>query len=429
LNTRTASFFQFGRSRRSLTILDQALVSGSNFITGILLVRGLGLVEFGRFTIAYAILLLANSVQLSFISSPMITLGSLCATNEERRRFVRGIFGVQLIFCAIASVLAVIGTGVYVGIRHHAGAMEFLLPFASAVVAFLTQDWLRRYYFTVGKAAASLWNDIISYFGQVVVLCLLWWAHRLTLNTALWSIAITSGAAFALGAMLERLGCTRQETRESWRQAHAISIDLGIANQLQWLVYQGAMLIGAGVVGAQAAGGVRATQNIVGPVNVAYQAMENIVPVRAAEEMKRGGIERVSAFLFRFGAIGFVALLVFFSAAALFSRQFLSFFYGHQLHEYAGVLDLQMLYFLLTWPIRQVAFLFRTIKKTRPILIGSVVAAVVSLAAVYPAVRGFGAIGIMLAAVAAQIGNLAYMVVVWARMPKAPAQVFEAQPE
>jgi len=424
-----ANIFQFGRSRRSLTILDQALVSGSNFITGIILVRGLGLIEFGRFTIAYAILLLANSVQLSFISSPMITLGSLCATTAERRHFVRGIYGVQIIFCTMASVLAVLGVAVYVSFRHHAGAMEFLWPFASAVVAFLMQDWLRRYYFTVGKAAASLWNDAISYLGQVVILCLLWWPHRLTLNTALWSVAITSGVAFVLGALLEKLGCTREETRRSWHHAHAISIDLGIANQLQWLVYQGAMLIGAGVVGPQAAGGVRATQNIVGPVNVAYQAMENIVPVRAAEEMKRGGIQRVSAFLFRFGSIGFAVLLVFFSVTALFSRQFLSFFYGRQLHAYAAVLDLQMLYFLLTWPIRQVTFLFRTIRHTRPILIGSVVAAVVSLAAVYPAVRGFGATGIMLAAVAAQIGNLAYMAVTWARMPKARAPVFETQPE
>jgi hypothetical protein len=47
-----ASLLHFSRSRRSLTILDQALVSGSNFITGIILVRGLGLIEFGRFTIA-----------------------------------------------------------------------------------------------------------------------------------------------------------------------------------------------------------------------------------------------------------------------------------------------------------------------------------------------------------------------------------------
>ena len=429
MNRRVINLLQFGASRRSQTIADQILVSGSNFITGIILVRGLGLVEFGKFTVAYAILLLANSVQLSFISSPMITLGSLCPTVEERRVFVRGIFGVQMVFCAIASVATIVGTAIYVALYRHTTATGFLLPFASAVVAFLMQDWLRRYYFTVGKAAASLWNDAVSYLGQVLVLSILWWMHQLTMNTALWSIAVTSCVAFALGAVSERLGCTREETADAWRRARGISIDLGISNQLQWLVYQGAMLVGAGVVGAQAAGGVRATQTVIGPVNVAFQAMENIVPVRAAEEMRHGGIERASAFLFRFAAAGFVALLVVFSIAALFAGPFLSFFYGHQLHAYAGVLDLQMLYFLIAWPIRQVSFLFRTIKNTRPILIASTVAAVISLSLVYPAVRNFGALGIMFAAVAGQIGNLVYLLLAWVRMPLRRASALQAQPD
>jgi O-antigen/teichoic acid export membrane protein len=357
----------------------------------------------------------------------MITLGSLCATPKERRQFVRGIFGVQMIFCAIATVASIAGAAIYVALRHRDISGGFLLPFTAAVIAFLMQDWLRRYYFTIGKASASFWNDVVSYLGQVVVLCVLWGAHHLTMNTALWSIAVTSGAAFAMGGALERLGSTRAATADAWRRSHAISIDLGIANQLQWLVYQGAMLIGAGVIGAEAAGGVRATQNIIGPVNIAFQAMENIVPVRAAEEMRRGGIERASAFLFRFGAKGFVALLLFFAVAALFSKQFLSFFYGHQLHTYAAVLDLQMLYFLLTWPIRLVTFLFRTIKSTRPILLASVAAAVVSLALVYPAVRHFGASGIMFAAVAGQLANLAYLIFAWMRMPMASATTMEAE--
>ena len=429
MNRRLRDLLQFGGSRRTQTIADQVLVSGSNFITGIILVRGLGLVEFGKFTVAYAILLLANSVQLSFISSPMITLGSLCPTVEERHHFVRGIFGVQMIFCAIASAAAVLGTVIYIAFYRHVTPAGFLLPFASAVVAFLMQDWLRRYYFTVGKAAASLWNDAISYLGQVLVLSLLWWTHQLTMNTALWAIALTSCVAFGLGAVLERLGCTREETTDAWRRSRGSSIDLGISNQLQWLVYQGAMLVGAGVVGAQAAGGVRATQNVIGPVNVAFQAMENIVPVKAAEEMRRGWIERVSAFLFRFGAIGFFFLLAVFSVGALFSGPFLSFFYGHQLHAYSGVLDLQMLYFLLAWPIRQVSFLFRTIKSTRPILIASIVAAIISLSLVYPAVRGFGAVGIMFAAVAGQIGNFVYLLLAWVRMPLRRATALQAQPD
>ncbi len=401
------------KSRRSQTVLDQIVVSGSNFVTGIILVRGLGLSEFGKFTVAYAILLLANSIQLSFISSPMLTLGSLCATEEERHHFVRGIFGVQLFFCAIALLLVTVSAIAYLFIHPGAASNGFVLAFAAGVVFYLMQDWLRRYYFTVGKAAASVWNDAISYLGQLVVLCLLWWTKHLTVESAFWAIALTSGLAFAVGAVAERIGCTAVETKEAWHKARGISVDLGVANQLQWLVYQGAMLVGASVVGAQAAGGVRATQNVIGPVNVAFQAMENIVPIRAGEEMRRGGIKQASRFLFRFGAAGFAALLVVFLITSLFSARFLALFYGHQLRAYSGVLNLQMLYFLLAWPVRQLTFLFRTIRKTSPILISSIVAALISISLVYPMVRRFDALGIVMAAVAGQIGNLLYLAVAW----------------
>ena len=83
---RGISVQQLTTGRSAKTVVDQILVSGSNFLTGIILVRGLGLVSFGKFTVAYVILLLANSIQLSFISSPMITLGALCVTDDERRR-------------------------------------------------------------------------------------------------------------------------------------------------------------------------------------------------------------------------------------------------------------------------------------------------------------------------------------------------------
>lgn len=420
---------RFARGRSIQTILDQVLVSGSNFLTGIILVRGLGLGEFGRFTIAYVFLLLANSVQLSFVSSPMITLGSLCATSEERRDFVQGVYGIQLVFCAIATVVTVASTVIYMTFDRSGTPSGFLLPYGAAVAFFLMQDWLRRYYFTVGKAGSSVWNDAVSYVGQVIVLCALWFVHRLTIDTAFWAIALTSGLAIVVGAALERLRIHTGSTREAWRRTQSLSVDLGLANQLQWLVYQGAMLIGASVAGPQAAGGVRATQTVIGPVNVAFQAMENIVPIRAAEEMHRGGIHKVATFLFRFGAVGFVALLIIFSAASLLSGRFLAFFYGHHLRTYAGVLNLQMLYFLLAWPIRQLTFLFRTIENPRPILYAAILAAFVSLSVVYPMVRSYGALGIVLAAVAGQIGNLLYLTVAWMRGPStAKTDIANAEP-
>ena len=422
MDLRGLRLHKFARGRSAQTVADQILVSASNFLTGIILVRGMGLEAFGKFTIAYVILLLANSIQLSFICSPMITLGSLCATQVERRAFVRGVYGVQVVFCAIATLTTVVATVVYMKVDRSGVPPDFILPFSTAVALYLLQDWLRRYYFTIGKAQASVWNDAISYVGQVLVLGILWRAHALTIGTAFWTIALTSGLAFAIGASLEKLQSNRVEISSAWRRIRTLSIDLGIANQLQWLVYQGAMLVGASVAGPQAAGGVRATQNVIGPVNIAFQAMENIVPIRAAEEMRRGGIKQAARFLFRFGAVGFVGLLMVFSAASLLSGRFLSFFYGHQLRVYAGVLNLQMLYFLLAWPIRQLSFLFRTIESTRPILISSVVAAVMSMSLVYPMVRGYGALGIVMAAVGGQIGNLVYLAVAWMRVSSSTNQ-------
>jgi len=418
--------FLFQSNRRTQTILDQLVVSGSNFATGILLVRGLGLSEFGKFTVAYAILLLANSVQLSFISSPMLTLGALCSTPEEMRYFVRGMYGVQLMFCAMASFVAALAVLLYILLHPGAVPLGLVLAFTTAVVFFLMQDWLRRYYFTVGKAASSIWNDAISYLGQLVVLGLLLWARRLTVETAFWAIALTSALAFGIGVVAEQLSNTLAETRAAWGKARRISLDLGIANQLQWFVYQGAILVGASLVGPQAAGGVRATQNVIGPVNVAFQAMENIVPIRAGEEMRRGGIRQASRFLFRFGSAGVLALLIVFSIASLFSAQFLTLFYGHQLRDYSSVLNLQFLYFLLAWPIRQLSFLFRTIRKTSPILISSIVAATLSMLLVYPFVRHLDALGIVMAAVAGQVGNLGYLIFAWVRIrAKAGAEPLE----
>jgi O-antigen/teichoic acid export membrane protein len=371
------------KGRRNQTILDQLIVSGSNFATTILLVRGLGLQKFGIFAIVYALILLANNVQLSFICSPMITLAALSEAGAPRTRYLRGMFGVQLWFCGVVMVVAAFGGAIYLRFKGVSGEAGLLPAFLVSLVAFLMQDWLRRYYFAAGKAQHSIWNDLISYLGQALLLLGLLYYHQMTVNIALWSIAGTSGLAYVLGQSIERLSFTRLESQAAWQQSRKLSRDLAIASQLQWFVYQGAMLLGAGILGAEAAGSVRATQNVVGPINVAYQAMENIVPLRAGEEMRKGGIRRLVAFLVRFGAKGLIALSLVFLSIVFVAKPFLILCYGRGVGIYAGVLDLQMLYFLLLWPLRQLNYLFRTIERTSSILISSFVAAATSLLLLY----------------------------------------------
>src|SRR6202035_433144 len=125
--------------------------------------------------------------------------------------------GVQLRFCAIVTAVAAIVSGVFLWFKPRFGGVQVLPAFLLSVFFFLMQDWLRRYYFAAGKSQDAVWNDVISYIGQALLLLVLMFTHALTVNTAFWSIALTSAAAFLLGLTLDRIGYHNAEMREAWR--------------------------------------------------------------------------------------------------------------------------------------------------------------------------------------------------------------------
>src|SRR5690348_7922098 len=58
-------------------VADQALISGTNFVTMVLVARGLGSpAEFGTFTLVYSALLFANIFQVALVTQPHNVLGT-----------------------------------------------------------------------------------------------------------------------------------------------------------------------------------------------------------------------------------------------------------------------------------------------------------------------------------------------------------------
>src|SRR5580698_1718697 len=58
-----AMFARVFRGRSTVALADQVVISGSNFVTNVVLVRALGLSEYGKYSIAYLLLLYANALQ------------------------------------------------------------------------------------------------------------------------------------------------------------------------------------------------------------------------------------------------------------------------------------------------------------------------------------------------------------------------------
>lgn len=347
----------------SWVVADQALVSAMNFLTAVALVRLLGLRSYGSYVTLYAIVLYFYAVSMSLISSPMFSLVPQC-DPAERRRLLGGILWLQ---CGLAcgSGLVVLGAGELCGQWQPTWPLHGnLLPLAVATSGLQLQDWLRRYFFLVEKPAYALQNDAVSSIGQVAAILLLFARHRLTVGSTLLAVGATSLLAFLMGLrqmeavpLPEALG---EATRKLWRASR----DLFFASQAQWAGSQGLLLIGAGLLGSGAAGVIRASQTLLGPLGVFFQMFENVIPAHAARCYRNAGTVGLLRFLRTSVLLGTAGLLIVSALIAVFSQKLLILLYGPALAPFYPVVLAQLVYLALSYWWYHALYLHRTLQST-----------------------------------------------------------------
>jgi|GEM_PF-1068320 O-antigen/teichoic acid export membrane protein len=409
----SALFGRFSRGRSSMALADQILISGSNFATNIVLVRGLGLSEYGKYSIAYLFLLYANALQMSFVASPMLSIAPLMS-GKEKRQFVDGMLTVQL----LASLLAFVAFAI-AGATSRLFTTFFSLPsifaFACCVGTFQLQDWLRRYYFLYHKGKFAIASDFISYFVQLLLLVVLWRVGQLTLFRTFLVMCITSVAGFLMGPLTDRLRPEIVHLRETWARCKSLSRDLLIANQVRWFGVQGVLLIGTGIVGAAAAGGLRATLSLAGPVNLVLTSIENVVPIRIAEELKKTGAQGAYSFTRRaiVGGTALFGLLI--VPIGIFGRPILRFLYGPAMVAFYVPMLLQLASIVVQIASNLWVYFYRGVRDTRALLRGNALSAIASVATVYFFGHLWQAPGIVLSSLFGLASAVVYFIVHWMR--------------
>lgn len=408
-----AQLVRFSRGRSAVALADQIMVSAANFAAGIILVRGLGLVEFGKYSVAYLLLLYANSLQMSFIASPMLTLAPLMQ-DKEKRQFVNGMLAIQLVaslllfvFFALAGAACRLFTAFY--------SLPCVLAFALCIGTFQLQDWVRRYYFLCNKGRLAIVSDFISYVVQFLLLFALWRAGSLTLLHTFEVMCITSLAGFVIGPITERLRPATKHVRETWARCKVLSRDLLIANQVRWFGIQGVFLIGTGIVGMAAAGGLRAAGNLAGPMYLLLVSFENVIPIRIAEILKAkgtaGAVEYVKHAIL--GTTAFFSLLIL--PLSILGRPILRLLYGPAMVAFYLPLVLQMVNIVVQAAATQSFYLFRGLQDTRALLRANALSAAASVGTVYLFGRLWLTPGIVLSSLCGQVIIVAYFISHWMR--------------
>lgn len=381
-----------GRSARIHTgiwgIFDQALVSGVNFLTIILLARALVPADFGYFVLAFTILQSAGTLQAALITRPHNVLGAV----RQAREYADYSTTAAAAQVAFTSALALLVT-VAAGLAYAAGFSRGLLFLAlvPALIVWQLQELGRRMLYTEGRLAAAFANDLLSYGGQASALVVLWQLDLLTGATAL----LTLAAAFAVGAAV--LAWQLRPTLSGRLNAASLSANwhfgkwLGVAEVGQWLSTHFYIYLGGVIVGTVASAALKAGQTLLGPISVFLTFVTSYLPIVFARELESSGTIRSKTR--RSLAAILPIVLPYCLAMGLFAQPVLEFVYGSEYGRYADVVQLFALYyFVLALSTVAIAAL-SAMGMTRDVFVGQAAGAALSLTIGWLLLREMGPAG------------------------------------
>ncbi len=391
-------------------IADQVIVSGCNFLTGILLARYLGLEEFGRFTLAWMAVLFFNGIQVAIITSPMMSVGPK-KDAESAPCYYGAVFMQQLVWAASASIVLLVIMLLCEQFIPEWKYSSFSFPLMATLLAFQMQDFLRRYFFVRKRAGYAFLNDAVSYIGQLVFLVALFRCVTLDAVAVLWVITGTSGLAVLLGWF--QLG----NVRLSLRKVSLVSLEhwgfgkwMLASSLMQWVSTNFLLIMAAFILGPIAVGAIKAANNIVGVTHVFFQAMENFAPSQAARKYASKDIDGLKRYLWKLVKIGGVATGGVVLLIGVFSDFLITLIYGAEYTEYAYVLQWFSLYYFLGFFVFPVTIGLRVLEETKALFTSYLWVTVFSLVASYPLILWLEIHGVMIGLLIIKIVTISILV-------------------
>ncbi len=316
-------------------VADQALISGANFFTTVMVARAVAPALFGKFVLAYTALWFFQNIQGALITEPMSVLGAK-KEGDDYRRYVTSTAALQAIFVVLVASALLLSAALASPLRS--------LLFALAFAVFCRQllEFVRRVFYTRTDVGAALTIDVMSYGGQVVLLTVLYSQGALTPVSALLAVAIASGAAAAVGGFQARshfiavvtVRSVWASAMDTWRFGRWL---LG-TNSLWDMANRFYFFLLSAILGLVSLGAFAAASSIGRIHNVLLLSLDTLLPPIAARRTQRSSQANMETLLKAVTLIGMVPVLLVVVLLVVFAEEVLHFVYGGTYDEFASVL-------------------------------------------------------------------------------------------
>lgn len=386
--------------REVWAISDQALVSGTNFLTNVIVARSLGIAEFGIFALAWTAMVFLYSLQMALISAPMMSLGPK-TPPADRRLYWGAVIVQELLFALACAGLVFVGLHLVAILTHQPGLERLTYPLCLATVAYLLQDFFRRYFFTTRQSRRAFLNDAVSCLPQLPLIFFFLHLHMIGLSGVLWIFAVTSLVGVGVGVYwLEPVGFALSEIKATAARHWRFSRWIAPSWLLGWMSTNFIALMAPVFYGPAATGALRASLNIVAVTHLWILGLDNIMPAEAAHRLHEGGIAAMSRYL-RNMSLRWGSLTAAFALVVGIAPQFwLRLLYGSQFADYGSVLRMYCFLYLVVFIAGPIRAGLQALEYTAPFVWAQAGATAFALSVGIPLTKKLGLQGVMIGTIA-----------------------------
>jgi O-antigen/teichoic acid export membrane protein len=419
--SRIASFAPEGtlaRAAPSLPIvLNQFFNSAANFVVTVLLLRLLGLAEFGNYTLYYVVALSTIAVLASLITSPAVSIAATLDAEHRREVLtaagalvIGGVTGiVALLFCAEL-------LGVDIGLH--------LIPFAALLAAIALSEQARRFLLFSRKLVLA-WAFDLFRFGLLIGMLVFAMGSEHNAQSAMLMIA----TAFALPlAALTVFLITRHHILSfadflaHSRRVLATGRWLSISSLLDFVSANAFLFAGSIVLGSEAVGIVRACSAVAGLVNPFVLVLEHIFPRHIGQLVGEHGWRIGLRKYYGAAAWAAAAIAAVLAFLAVFAEPLLGIVAGADVSRHAWVLQGLVLAWVPYTVVSLVILLLRAMEKTGVVAASWAISAAVAALLAFPLVNALGIAGIVLGTILITLINAKLLLVAYVRVRRSEVQ-------
>lgn len=390
---------------RAIILIDQLVLSGSNFIINIILARFLGIESFGVFSLLWITMLFFLSVQQAAIIAPMYSIEG--QHNFDKKSIYQVNF-FQIILTIISTFFLILFLSIFSFFSNVIDIGFNLIPVIIFCSIYLLHDYARRVLFLAEKYIQALIIDLMAYFGFLIVLLTV---NKEILNS--YNIFLIPIFTFFL-AILYYLKTTKfyfvTKNKKKFNEYWEFSKWLSLSNILQWVSGNLFVLVGTFTIGPWVAGIIRIFQSLLGVMSVIFNALENFIPIEAAKLYSSNGLKIMKKFLITVFGQGVLFLII-----LIFSVRFLKLdfiiekIYGTQYADYSYLLYIYLVIYFFIFSNLLLRYFLRTLKNTKVIFNSYVVSFMLCSIIAWPLVVNYRMDGIVLGTLFSQISIFMYL--------------------